>query len=206
MVARNTDAEVRGKRPSDGVVGRLLVWWQRLLSGLLGRTTSLVDTARRRSEKPAHSPHGAIAIQSPIVAWVGCLAVAFGALGIVTLAGSGTDRWVGVSGATMTIVWAGVRWALMDVVARRETTLTRAQVRGAWAVGALVWLIGVTPELRALAWVASGAVTWLILERLGATRRQALTCVGIAWGSQALVVVGSWLAKGALIAILATRG
>ena len=182
------------------------MWWQRLLTAALGRSTPLAEVVRRAAEKSARSPRELLALQSTSLAWAGGLAVVVGAVGTVALSGTGPGRWVALSAAAMTLVWAGMRWALMDIVARHRTGLTRAQVRGAWALGALVWVIGVTPELRALAWAASGIVTWLILERLGTTRRQALTCVGIAWGAQALVVVGSWLARNAIIAILAARG
>ena len=206
MVARNTDAETRQNRPSDGVIRRFLVWWQRLLTAALGRSAPLAESVRRAAETLARSPREMLALRSPSLAWTGGLAVVMGAVGTVALSGTGPGRWVALSAAVMTLMWAGMRWALMDIVARHRTTLTRAQIRGAWAWGALVWVIGVTPELRALAWVVSGAVTWLIVERLGATRRQALACVGIAWGAQALVVVGSWLARNAIIAILATRG
>jgi len=137
--------------------------------------------------------------------WAGGFAVIIGAAGTVALSSPG-QRSVAISAAAMTIVWAGVRWALLDVVARDRTGLVHAEVRGAWAIGSLVWAVGVTPELRVLAWTVSGVLTWLVLGRLGATRRRAGLCVGIAWGAHALVVIGSWLARNAIIAILATRG
>ena len=206
MVARNTDPESRHRRPPHDVIRGFLVWWQRTLTAAFGAAVQAVERARRAPETPVRSSPRAFSLQSASLAWAGGLAVALGAAATVALSGTGQSRSVAVSAAIMTLMWAAVRWALVDMTARHRTGLTRAQVRGAWALGALVWVIGVTPELRALAWAASGIVTWLILERLGNTRRQALTCVGIAWGAQALVVVGSWLARNAIIAILAARG
>jgi len=166
----------------------------------------VVKRSGTSAEAPVPSSREPLSLGSPALVWAGGLAVLIGAAGTVALSTAGTTRAVAISAAVMMIVWAGVRWALMDVVARHRTSLSRAQVRGAWALGSLVWIVGVTPELRVLAWVASGAATWLVFERLGATRRQALTCVGIAWGAQAVVVIGSWLARNAIIAILAARG
>jgi len=206
MVARNTDAETRQNRPSDGGIQRFLLWWQRTLTAAFGRSTDASKRTRTSAEAPVPNSREPLSLGSPALVWAGGLAVVIGAAGTVALSTAGTTRAVAISAAIMMIVWAGVRWALMDVVARHRTSLSRAQVRGAWALGSLVWIVGVTPELRALAWVASGAATWLVFERLGATRRQALTCVGIAWGAQAVVVIGSWLARNAIIAILASRG
>lgn len=206
MVARNTDAETRQNHPSDGVILRFLLWWQRTLTAVLGRSMDVAKRTSASADVPVGGVREPLAPQSAALAWAGGLATVIGAAGTVALPIAGTTRSVAIFAAVMMLVWAGVRWVLMDIVARRRSALTRVDIRGAWAVGSLVWVLGVTPELRVLAWVASGAATWLILERLGATRRQALECVGIAWGAQALVVVGSWLARNAIIAILASRG
>lgn len=206
MAARNTGPEPRRRPTPGGPIQRFLVWWQRLLTGLLGGSRAGVKSARPSDPEAARSHRGLFALRSPALPWAASVALIIGAVGTVALSSSGQDRSVAISAAVMMIVWAGVRWALMDVVARHRTTLARTDVFSAWAIGSLVWVLGVTPELRLLAWTVSGAVTWLILERLGAIRRQAALCVGVAWGAQALVVIGSWLARNAIIAILATRG
>lgn len=163
-------------------------------------------TIGHSSEKAAGASREPFGLRSRALPWAGGFAVLIGAAGTVALSWPGQGRSIAISAAAMTVVWAGGRWALLDVVSRHRTTLSRGEIRGAWAIGSLVWVLGVTPELSVLAWTVSGALTWLVLERIGATRRQAVVCVGIAWGAQALVVIGSWLATNAFIAILATRG
>jgi len=206
MVARNTDAEVHGKRPPRGLIQRFLVWWQRSLTALLGRAADASRPAGSLTENPPEMRRGALSFRSPALAWAAGLALIVGAAGTIALSASGSSRPVAISAAVMTLVWAAVRWALLDAVARHRMTLARAEVRGAWALGSLAWAAGVTPELRVLAWAVSGAVTWIVLERLGASRRQTALGVGIAWGAQAFVVVGSWLATNAIVGFLATRG
>lgn len=206
MVARNTDADVRHDHRSGDVLRRFLEWWQRLLTSVLHHSKTAVDIALRRAGKAASSLRGPLAARSRVLAWAGGLAVVIGALGTIAVSAPGQSRTIAVSAAVMMTVWAAVRWALLDVAARFQEVSGRSEVRSAWALGSLVWMLGVTPELRALAWLISAVVTWVVLERLGAPRRQALVCVGIAWGAQAFVVVGSWLAKNALIAVLALQG
>jgi hypothetical protein len=77
---------------------------------------------------------------------------------------------------------------------------------GASSLGLIAYAAAFTPELRAAAWVVSAALTWLALVRLGDSRREAGRTVGIGWGAQALVVAGSWIARSAVVAILASRG
>jgi len=177
-----------------------------MLTAAVNRSTDVVKGRGTPTGQSARSDREFFSLRSPALSWAGGLAVTVGAAATVALSGSGTTRSVAIVAAVMTLVWAAVRWALLDVVASRRTTLGHANIRGAWALGSLAWLIGVTPELRALAWLVSGVVTWRVLERHGATRRQSLASVGIAWGAQALVVLGSWLATNAVIALLATRG
>jgi hypothetical protein len=145
-------------------------------------------------------------LRSPGIAWIGGAALLAGSTATIALASPLTPRAVAISAAGMSLVWGGMRWALLQVTARGALARDPHAIRGAWAAGSAVWLLGVTPELRVLAWVVSAAVTWVVLERLGGSRRQVAVGVGIAWGAQAFVVIGSWLAKNAIVAILAARG
>ena len=79
-------------------------------------------------------------------------------------------------------------------------------VLGATSAGLIAYVFAVTPELRVVAWTASAAITWLALRELGDAKQQATRTVAIAWGAQALVVVGSWLARSAVMAVLVGGG
>lgn len=136
----------------------------------------------------------------------GIAALVLGALGGVALSAPGSPRTVAIVAAVMSLVWAAIRLLLMSFTAPDDLAHRHSAVRSAWAFGLLAWVIGVTPELRMLAWGISGGLTWLALERTGASRVAARRCVGIAWGSQAVVVVGSWIARNALMAVLLGGG
>lgn len=207
MVARNTDADLQHDHPPRGLISRFLLWWQRLLSHFVHESRSVADgVAIQVSRAVTDSEKSFWSLRSPALAWAGALAILIGAVGTVALSSPGIAKSVALYAGLMMLLWGGLRWALLRIAA--DVVLVRDQraVRGAWAAGSLVWVLGLTPELRAVAWAASGVVTWLILERLGVTRRQTAICVGIAWAAQAFVVIGSWLARSAFIAILATRG
>jgi len=105
----------------------------------------------------------------------------------------------------MSLVWGAARLLLMRLAARGGSAPDAPTLQRAWAVGSLVWVIGVTPELRVLAWGLSGALTWVALDRAGTSRTHTWRCVGIAWGGQAAVVAGSWLLRNALMAVLIGR-
>jgi hypothetical protein len=207
MVARNTDADFGEKRASSGVFQRFLIWWQHALSGLVnGSRDASTPKTGPASEQPSGRTVRVLDLRSPGMAWLGGGALIAGSVATIALASPVTPRAVAISAAGMSLVWGGMRWALLQVTARGTLARDPQAIRGAWATGSAVWLLGVTPELRVLAWAVSAAVTWVVLERLGASRRQATVGVGIAWGAQAFVVIGSWLARNAIVAILAARG
>ena len=207
MVARNTDADVRQERPQEGAVQRFLRWWQQSLSILVNTSQKAASPAvNRMSEKAKGGPRSVLALRSPALTWIGGLALLVGAVGTVVLSAANAMRPVAIAAAGMSLVWGALRLILLRVGATNRLRKDPLGIRGAWALGSIAWVVAVTPELRALAWAVSGAVTWLVIERLGATRRQASICVGIAWGAQAFVAVGSWLASNAVVAILASRG
>lgn len=202
MVVRDTD--VRHKRDPRGILQRFLAWWQWALSGFVsGVRSSAARTFRSTAQGASSSP---LALRSPLVAWIGGVAILVGAAGTIALSHAGIARSVAISAAVMSLIWGGLRWALLRFGTSGDLKHDPHAVRGAWALGSMVWVVGVTPELRGAAWVISAAVTWVVLQRLGATKRQAGFAVGIAWGAQAVVTIGSWLAKNAVVAFLATRG
>ena len=94
-----------------------------------------------------------------------------------------------------------VRLLLMRLTSRGRVDAD--SVYRAWALGSLVLVLGLTPETRLAVWVVAAVVTWIALVRHGASRPSASRLTGIAWGAQALVVVVSWLAESAILALLA---
>ena len=207
MVARNPDADPRTDGTHTGPVRRFLMWWQRFLTALVsGPSSAGRATTRSAVDGPTSDAVGPLGLRSSAIVWAGGLGLLAGALCTVLLAPTDVTRPTAIAAAIMTLVWAAIRWALLWATATGALKRDPRAIRGAWALGSIAWAIGVTPELRALAWLLSGALTWYALERLGAPRRQAGVSVGIAWGSQAVVVIGSWLARNAIVAFLATRG
>ena len=55
------------------------------------------------------------------------------------------------------------------------------------------------------AWAISALVTWGCLALFGARKLSALRLIAIAWGAQVAVVVASWLAENAILALFALR-
>jgi hypothetical protein len=122
----------------------------------------------------------------------------------VALAPRGQTQNAAVAAGALSLAWAFVRWLCLQFIGRRAAD--RHTVTAAWGLGATVYLIGVTPELRLAAWIGSAALTWFGLRRLGDDARDATRSVGIAWGIQGTVVVASWVARNAIIAYLITHG
>ena len=201
MVARNTDADSSPPPGLGGAVRRFLNWWQAWLSRLPRHVAALLRPANR-----SVSPYGETRLASTGVLVGGVIALVVGAVGGVALSAPGSQRTAALVAGMMSVVWAAVRLLLMQFSLPVDLKNRRSVIRGAWSFGLLIWFIGVTPELRVIAWGISGALTWFALKRTGASRPQARHCVGIAWGSQALVVAGSWIARNALMVVLLSRG
>lgn len=200
MVARNTDADLAQRPVAHGPVQRFFRWWQVWLTLVLRGVGNSLRANNSLATANVLEP-----LRSPMTVWAGCLALLAGAVFTVVAAPSGIAKRAALLAAVAGLLWGALRLALMHVGATGTLSSDRPAIRGAWGLGSTVWLLGITPELRVLSWALSGAVTWVALERLGASRRQAGRCVGVAWGVQALVTVGSWLARNAIIGILAGR-
>lgn len=204
MAVRNSNADARNGNGPRGILGRFLLWWQRFLSDIVsGIWSPGAPSAGHATPGSAQRP---FALRSPAIAWVGGASLLAGAVGTIVLSQAGIARSVAITAAVMSLIWGGLRWALLRFGASGDLKRDPQAIRGAWALGSILWIVGVTPELRGVAWAASALVTWVVLQRLGATKRSAGLSVGIAWGAQALVTIGSWLARNAVVAFLATRG
>lgn len=196
MVARKEDAEFEHEVEVPGALGGLLMLWRRFLTAIVRAARRLVPTA-----SPAERP----VLERGWLPFLGVVALAAGAAGGIALAPSGQPRVLALAAGTASILWGMIRWLLMRVVPQGRSLGARG-LAGAWAAGALVYAVALTPELRFAAWAVSAVITWFALRRLALDRRGASWLVGVAWGSQALVVVLSWVATNAYVALLATRG
>jgi hypothetical protein len=201
MVARRFDTKSDSRTPG-ALLAEVFEMWRRLVSRL---RDALLGLRARLSpaEKPAAAPRAWLL--RPSVIWLGGVSLALG-IGVgIALAPPGLPRslalWAGVQSA----LWVIVRGLLMKYASRGKARDLSA-LAGASSLGLIAYAAAVTPELRAAAWAASAALTWLALVQLGDGRREAGRTVGIAWGAQALVVAGSWIARSAVVAILASRG
>lgn len=201
MVARNTDADSARTSRSRATARRFFHWWQAWLSHLSRRFSDVVATSR-----VPPSPFARRRSRAAGLLLAGSSALLVGAVGAVALSTPGASRTAAITAAVMSSVWGAARLLLMRLAARGSSAPDVPALQRAWALGSLVWVIGVTPELRVLAWGLSGALTWVALDRSGASRPHTWRCVGIAWGGQAAVVAGSWLLRNALMAVLLGRG
>jgi hypothetical protein len=201
MVARRFDTGT-----AFGVVEELLTElfeeWRRLLTRL---RDALVRLGARFS--PAEPP-GAVPrpwLQRPVVVVLGDAALVLGVGVGIALAPPGSARYLAAWAGAQSVLWAAVRWLLMRY-AGRGAAEDRSALLGASSLGLIAYALAVTPELRALAWAASAALTWFALVRLGDRRAEAGRTVAIAWGAQALVVTVSWIARNGVLAFLISRG
>jgi hypothetical protein len=190
---------------------RWLNWWRRVLSlGLVG--ASHAASAAGCTTWSALSRQSSPQAQEPLATdnhtalpWLGGLALLIGVVVGVLLSAPGVDRRAAVLAGAASIMWAVIRWIAVRMSAHRTLAENPVALRDAVSVGLLVYAFAVTPELRFAAWLISGAVTGLVLLRRGRDRGEVVRSVGIAWGVQAVVVAGGWLARSALLALLTAR-
>ena len=140
-------------------------------------------------------------VATPLLLALAASAACAGAVGGALLAARNGPATAGWLAGLASVVWAAVRLLLMRLTSRGRVDADA--VYRAWALGSLVLVLGLTPETRLAVWVVAAVVTWIALVRHGASRPSASRLTGIAWGAQALVVVVSWLAESAILALLA---
>jgi hypothetical protein len=201
MVARRSDTRSTPS-PLGGLFAELFEMWRRLVTHL---RDVLVPLWMRLfpAETPDAPPRPWLLRRA--VVWIGGASVVIGAAVGIALAVPGLPRSLAVWAGVQSLVWAVARWLLMRYAGRGMARNSTALL-GASSLGLVVYALAVTPELRALAWVVSAVITRLALVGLGDSRREAARTVGIAWGAQAVVVAASWVARSAVIALLASRG
>ena len=212
MVARDGSAPPLPDPRGGGLLRRWLGWWQHVLARALDATSNAASAVARGSTAALdrwrkHVASGGLTdVRRRSLAWLGVCAVFVGAVVGVAIASPGLDRAAAALAGAASLMWMGIRWLVMRLTAPRLLAEDPSAVRGAFSLGLLAYAAAVTPELRFAAWLASGALTAVMLVRLGRSRKEIARAVGFAWGAQALVVTGGWLARNAFVAILALRG
>lgn len=144
-------------------------------------------------------------LRRPALAVVGVSAITFGAVVGVLVASPGVDRRAAALAGAASFMWIAVRWLCVRVFAPALAT-DRAVLRGALSLGLLGYAFAATPELRFVAWLLAGVISAYVLVRFGSNRADVARGIGSAWGVQAAVVVGGWLAGNAFVAYFASHG
>jgi len=212
MIARDGSEPPLSDPSSRTIAHGWLYWWRQVVTRAIHiiRSTArsavaVAQTAVSRGRRYIDS--GAFSdVRHPALGWAGASAVVLGAVVGVAIAPPGIERQTAALAGAASLMWMVIRWLGMRLAAPRLFTEDRAALRGALALGLLSYSLAVTPELRLVAWFAAAVVTAWALLRVGRQRREVLLAVGFAWGMQALVVAGGWLARNALVALLAARG
>jgi len=145
-------------------------------------------------------------IRHPAMRWYGACAVVAGAAGGVAIAAPGSARLFALLAGTMSVLWAIVRAVIFRFADADLTAEDPALARGALALGLLAYALALTPEARLAAWALSAGISSYALERAGQPRRIVWQAIALAWGAQAIVVIGEWVARSAFVAVLAARG
>lgn len=190
MVARKEDAEGR----TEDLAPRLFTTWRALLGRVWTRVSAFIrpdaETRGRRS--------AAVNRAAPIA--IGTVCLIAGSIVGVAVAAPGSERsaWIAL---LFTVVWAGGRLLVLDLVAHGRIDLP--SLLRAWAWGLVPYAFAVTPALTLVAWLVSALVTWRVLTLSGLTPGEARKAVLIAWGIQALFGVLTWIVVNGWVAFLA---
>lgn len=192
--------------------GGLVLRWRILLAqagdGVVqaGRTAPVIVGRVADGVRSFAGSGGFTDVRHPAMAVYGATAVVTGALVGAYTASPGIPRLSALLAGTMSVVWAVIRPLVVRFVGPDLVAEDDELLRGALSVGLLGYVFAITPETRLLAWAVSAAVTGLLAVRGGLTRRRVWQVIALAWGAQAFVVIGEWIARNAFVAVLASRG
>jgi hypothetical protein len=128
--------------------------------------------------------------------------VAASAVGVggIALAGvlRSTDARTVASSAILFVVWALARYALLRLTVPR--TLDARQTSALWGLGTLPFALAWTPLLDGVALAAGALLAYRALRGAHTAPTRAAIVVLVAFGSQLLVTVASWVVRaGALL-------
>jgi len=176
------------------IASGLFYAWRRLVTSAL---TAVAGGARGVGARVAHLGSSAAQVDR------GTLELVAGAGAI--LLGIVLDIAIGPPGTQMDAIGAGlstIAWALARLLLLRLVEPDVRETGRAWRLSLFPWAFGVTPELRAAAWVASGIVAAVTLRAAGLPTRRWLRATVVVWGVQAAlslaIVVVRWVALLAL--------
>ena len=100
--------------------------------------------------------------------------------------------------AAETAAWALFRLIVLAMLASDSGRSLRLRSFAVWGIGLLPYTLGLTPSLRAIAFVGSAALTYRLLLRQ-ADRTSARFAVAIAFGGQALAALAAWIVLNGLL-------
>ncbi|MDZ4169980.1 MAG: hypothetical protein U1E26_10060 [Coriobacteriia bacterium] len=189
MVARKEGAEP----PARALVARGFQAWRRWLTSVLNLPARVYRSAGAQTQRPP------TADTRMLIGGVTCLVA--GALARMLMADPGPSTALATIAALTSVVLAIGRYALLALTLRRRTT-PLADIRFAWSCGLIPWIAAVGPVLAAVAWAASGVVTYRVLRGRLVTAPDAWRAVGWAWGAHAAIVIIAWFARNAWVALL----
>ncbi|MDO8964492.1 MAG: hypothetical protein Q7W30_08395 [Coriobacteriia bacterium] len=225
MVARPEPDTTEPRGPADAPQGRAdatpvtVVWrvWRRALSRAFGWRSPATSKRALEAFRPAltaalttayvRRPVGALrdadAAHRRHLVNAGVTALALGAavsLGAGALFGTtwpSRAAYVGWLAA-----WALVRLLLLRLTLPRSITNDRRGVEAAWGAALLPYVFAWAAPLDILALAGSAWLTFVNLEAIGTSRRDAVNSIAWAFGGQLAVEFAAWLARGWLFLLL----
>lgn len=132
----------------------------------------------------------------------GIALLAVGALARALLAPEGVRAAESLA-ALMTVALAFVRLAVMALTLPRGASGYRRLLWRSWASGLIPFAVAVGPYTSMVAWAVSAGLTAGLLQRGGTPEREARRAVVYAWGAHAAIGGAAWLARNAVVAVLA---
>lgn len=103
----------------------------------------------------------------------------------------------------MTVALAFARLAVMALTLPRGASGYRRLLWRSWASGLIPFAVAVGPYTSMIAWAVSAGLTVGLLQRGGTPEREARRAVVFAWGAHAAIGAAAWLARNAVVAVLA---
>lgn len=188
MLSRDEPSETRERTPSE----IMFATWRVMLTQALSKASRLVSNAwanvrahvSRLANTIAEARSGSRLARTRVAVSGGVLAIAVGVALTVALAPPGESTRTLVT-ALMAAAWVAARYPAMRIAASRAHAQNSSGIALAWAAGAWLHLIAMTPELRFAAWAAGAVLSWRALRRSGYSGREAATIAGVGYGLEA---------------------
>lgn len=208
MVARD-----RPPQPRRAIWSELFRAWRAILSRAARHASA---ATRRGASTAAREMHGlantvaAARAGTPSArertALIAGLAAVVAAVGMAALLAAPESWGRAAANGIVAGAWIVGRLIAMRLVAGRHPDSGRLPVTQAWAAGALLHLIAVTPGLRALAWAGGAALTFRVLRSGETTAREAGAITAWGYGLEACGFLLVALARSVTVAAFVLGG